>query len=592
VPGSNASVQTAWWDRHTDRIAHAAGELHTHRILQRLWDHDAGLWSADPTVQASIRKRLGWLSICGVMASKTQTLRRVAEDLHGAGFTHALLLGMGGSALFAEVSRHTFGVAPGHLDLTVLDTTDPTAIRAHRRISLERLCVIVSSKSGSTSETSALAAYFYDAFTQGAAVPGAHCLAITDADTPLAARAQALGFRHILTHGAGTGAEVGGRFSALTYFGLAPAALLGVDLDRLVRRAEEMFTRCGPGTALDDNPAVQLGAALGALAQGGQDKLTLLCAPELASFGTWVEQLIAESLSKQGRGITPIHGEPWREVSAYASDRFFVELQLATHPDAALDARVQGLIAGGHPVLRVRWQDPYDVGGEVAKWFIAAALAGHLLGINPFDEPNVQESKDRTKALLEQYARERRFREEAPACQEAQLAVYSGDRERRGGGSAGPLSLAQCLGAFFQRLRPGDYVAVLSFLPRTPALDRAALTLRERIGERLGVATMLQVGPRYLHSTGQLYKGGPDGGLFLLLTAEEREDLPIPGEPFTFGALKRSQALGDFQAMQQRGRRILRLHLRGDPDQAVNQLLRLVEEACNAVQPPGVGRES
>ena len=576
MPDPHASVQTAQWNRHADDVAQAVKRLGADDVLARLWDRDASLWSAEPAVQAAIRNRLGWLSIAGVMARETPMLRRLAQELRGDGFTHALLLGMGGSALFPDVCRRTFGVAAGHLDVTVLDTTDPTAIRAHRQRSLKTVCAIVSSKSGTTSETDALCAYFYEAFKQDGLEPGAHCLAITDRGTPLAARADAWRFRRLLAHGLGTGADVGGRYSGLTYFGLGPAALLGVDVDRLLRRADEMFTRCGPAAPLEANPAAELGAALGALAQQRLDKLTLLCAPELASFGTWLEQLIAENLGKSGRGIVPIQGEPLRDPSAYAADRVFVELQLAARPDAALETAAQALGAAGHPVVRIRWQDLYDVGGEAAKWFVATAIAGRLLGINPFDEPNVQESKDRTKALLGEYAREGRLRDEPPACEEPQVAVY-GDA---GAGASGALS--DRLRAFFHRLRPGDYAAVLSFLPRTPALDRAAETLRGRLGARLGVATMLGFGPRYLHSTGQLYKGGPDSGLFLLLTAEERDDLPIPGAPFSFGTLKRAQALGDFQAMREKGRRILRLHLQGDLDHAMQHLTTAVEEAASA----------
>ena len=573
APDTSPPEQAASWGRHADLVRRALERVRAQRVLQRLWDRDTSLWSAEPSVQAAIRNRLGWLSIAGVMLQQAEPLRRFARELREAGFTQVLLLGMGGSALFPEVCRKTFGVASGHPDLTVLDTSDPAAIRAQGRHPLERLCVIASSKSGTTSETAALTAYFYDAFTQGGLDAGAHCLAITDVGTPLEQQAKTLHFRRVFAHGPGTGAEVGGRFSALTYFGLAPAALMGVDVERLLQRADAMFKRCSPEAPLEANPAVELGTALGALVQAGVDKLTLLCAPELAGFGAWAEQLIAENLGKQGKGIVPILGEPPREPSAYAADRVFVALDLASRPDPGFEAAVQALGAAGHPVVRIRWRDPYDVGGEAAKWFVATAITGHLMGINAFDEPNVKESKDRTKALLEQHARERRFPEETPACSDAQVEVH-------GAVEAGAASLTQCLGAFFRRRRPADYVALLSFLPRTDSLDRAAVELRERFAARSGAATMLGFGPRYLHSTGQLYKGGPDGGLFFLLTAEEPHDLAIPGEPHTFGVLKQAQALGDFEAMRQRGRRILRLHLRGDLGRAMQQLTRAVDEAA------------
>lgn len=572
MPETNPLIQTASWGRHAGLVRGALERLSAQRALPRLWERDGSLWSDEPAVQAAIRNRLGWLSIAGVMSKQVDALRGLAQELREAGFTHALLLGMGGSALFPEVCRKTFGVAPGHPDLTVLDTSDPAAIRAHSRHPLKQLFVIASSKSGTTSETAALTAYFYDLFKQGGLDAGAHCLAITDAGTPLERQARTLRFRRVFAHGPGTGAEVGGRFSALTYFGLAPASLIGVDVARLLQRAEAMFTRCGPEAPPEGNPAAELGAGLGALVQAGVDKVTLFCAPELAGFGAWAEQLIAENLGKQGKGLVPILGEPAREPSSYADDRVFVVLDLAARPDTGLEAAAEALGTAGHPVVRIRWRDPYDVGGEAAKWFVASALIGHLIGINAFDEPNVQESKDRTKALLERYAREQRFPEEAPACSDAQVDVY-------GTAEAGT-SLAQCLGAFFRRRRPTDYVALLSFLPRTDALDHAVVALRERLAARSGAATMLGFGPRYLHSTGQLYKGGPDGGLFLLLTAEEPEDLPIPGEPHTFGVLKRAQAVGDFEALRQRGRRILRLHLRGDLGRAMEQLARALDAAA------------
>ena len=571
MPVTGTSVQTAALNRHSGLVQQAAERLRAQRFLQRLWRQDASLWSNDPAVQSSIKNRLGWLSISEVLSQQTEAVSRLVQEIRSVGFTHALLLGMGGSGLFAEVCRQTFGVAPGHLDLAVLDTTDPTAIRSHQsRCDPAHLCVIVSSKSGSTIEVASLAKYFYSLLTP-LGNPGDHCLAITDCGTPLETQAKAQRFRRVLTHGCGTGAEVGGRFSALTYFGLVPAALIGADINRLLRRADEMLARCGSEASFDDNPALQLGAALGALAQAGVDTLTLLCAPPIASFGTWVEQLIAESTGKKGQGIVPIHGEPVREPAGYGSDRVFVELQLASELDKTLERQVDALESAGHPVIRIRWQDRYDLGGEAVKWFIATTIAGSLLGIDPFDEPNVKESKDRTKALLERYVRDRRFDEGQPCCSDEQFNIY--------GPSGQPGPVASCLSAFFQQRRPDDYVALLSFLPRTAVLDRAAQTLREWFAERLRVATMLQFGPRYLHSTGQLYKGGPNHGLFLLFTADERCDLPIPGEHVTFATLKQAQALGDFDAMRDKGRRILRVHLRGDHERAMQRLTKMIEEA-------------
>ena len=559
---------------HAAAVRAAVERLQAERYIARLWDRDASLWATDAATQTSIRARLGWLTIAGVMSRQAEALRGFAQEIREAGLTRAVLLGMGGSGLFAEVCRRTFGVAAHALDLTVLDTTDPTAIRAQRdRGPLTQLLVIVSSKSGSTSEISALSAYFIEALTQAGCDAGTHCIAITDAGTPLEAQATTARFRRVFAHGRGTGTEVGGRFSALTYFGLVPAALMGIDLAPLLRRAEEMLARCGPTAPLDDNPAVQLGAVLGALSQAGRDKVALLAAPALASFGTWVEQLIAESVGKEGRGIAPIHGEPAHEPSAYGADRVFIELQIASQFDQALDRQVHALAEAGQPVIRIRWEDRDDLGGEAIKWFVATTITGRLMGINPFDEPNVQESKDRTKALLSQYVRDGRFPDEPPLLSDGDVTCYGATT------SPPPRSLSQCLAEFFHRVRPGDYVAVLSFLPRTAGLDETVQELRRTLALRLGCASMAGFGPRYLHSTGQLYKGGPDAGLFVLLTADEPHDLPIPGSRFTFGILKQAQALGDFQAMQQRGRRILRLHLAGDPERAAARLVATMRHA-------------
>ena len=575
------STQTLLVGRYTAAVQEGLAQLSSQRFFQRLEEGDAGLWSAEPAVQASIRRRLGWLTIARTMGDHTASLHQFAEQIRREGFTHAVLLGMGGSGLFSEVCRKTIRVDASSLDVTVLDTTDPTAIRRQQqRCPPERLLMIVSSKSGSTSEVSALSNYFYQALSDAGVDPGARAVAITDAGTSLETQAKAWNFRRIFIHGPGMGAEVGGRFSALTYFGLVPAALMGIDPATLLSRAEAMTARCAARADLQENPAAQLGVALGTLAMAGRDKLTVLCPPALAGVGTWIEQLIAESTGKLGRGIVPIHGEPWRAGVPYGTDRLFVEFQLAGQTDHALEDHVRALTAAGHPVIRIEWQDSYDLGGEVMKWFIATSIVGRLLSLNPFDEPNVQESKDRTKALLQRYTHEGRWPEDdPPMCSDEQMTLYGLRDVRR------PDSLTQACEALLEQLRPHEYLAMLSFLPRTPSLDDAISALRAGLAKRLEHATMLGVGPRYLHSTGQLYKGGPDAGVFLFLTAESSEDLPIPGEPWTFAVLKHAQALGDVQALQQRGRRLLRVHLRSDPDQGVQRLQRSLEEAATRVAP-------
>jgi len=576
-----ASSQTLVLGRFGTTVQNSLEHLRSQRYVERLWNKDASLWSDDPDVQASIRNRLGWLTIPRVMAAQTASLRTFAQEIRAAGFTHVLLLGMGGSGLFSEVCRKTFGIASSGLELTVLDTTDPTAIRRYQqRCPLQQLLVIISSKSGSTSEVSALSNYFYETFKSADGTPGAHCIAITDHGTSLEAQAATLKYRRAFVHGPTNGADVGGRFSALTYFGLVPASLLGVDVDALLSRAIEMLERCGSNTPLADHPAAQLGAVLGALAAEGRDKMTLRCPPSLESVGTWVEQLVAESTGKLGKGIVPIFGEPLRDVAWYSNDRVFVELQLTSEWDAGLDRHVQALAAAGHPVVRIDWQDRYDLGGEVVKWEMATGIAGSLMGLNPFDEPNVQESKDRTKTLLSQYTKDHRLPDEVPIVSEGSVALYSGAST-----SPSARSIGQIVSDFFRQRRAMDYIAILSFLPRTATLDQAMEALRNRLSEQLGCATMLGFGPRYLHSTGQLYKGGADNGLFLLFTADDPVDVPIPGEPFSFRVLKQAQALGDFQAMCQHHRRVLRVHVRAPLDAALAQWDAALDEALSALAP-------
>ena len=564
--GAHTAAQRLWLTHHAERVHGLQGRLATQRMLERLWAQDASLWSQDPAAQRAIRDRLGWLTIIPAMRPRLPEFGRALEELRSAGVRRVLLLGMGGSALFAAVCRGLFGVAAPGIDLAVLDTTDPAAIRAaHRTTPPEQLGLLIASKSGTTLEVQALAAYFLHALRVPGQEIGRRLVVITDAGTPLEAQARTWGARHVVAHGPGGGIDVGGRYAALTAFGLLPAALIGVDLEQLVSRAAAMLDRCAPGVPLEENPAAQLACVLAGLRQAGQDKLTLLSSPALAEVGAWMEQMVAESLGKRGQGIVPVCGEPVREATAYGRDRVFVELQVAERWDEELDRRARALSAAQHPVLRIHWQDRYDLGGEVVKWSVATALAGCLLEVDPFDEPNVQEAKDQTRSLLERAVPGQPLNEpEPPAGTDGDVTLY--------GPPGTPASVAAALRAFIEALRPGDYLGLLSFLPRTEAIDAAARALRDRLAATLQQATILQHGPRYLHSTGQLFKGGPPTGAFLVLTADEADDLAIPGAPHTFGALKRAQALGDVQAMRRHGLRVLRLHLR-DPLAGLRQLV-------------------
>ncbi len=548
-----------------DAVQPMLDRMQAAKVMPRLWNKDASLWSDQPTEQAKIRQRLGWLSIALRMRAEAGQLTAFAEEMRRAGFQRALLLGMGGSSLFAEVCRHLFGVTPGWLDVTVLDTTDPAAITAAANTDLSRTLFLVSSKSGSTIESSALCDYFYDRLRQTSSSPGQQFIAITDAGTSLQTLAKERGFRRTFTLSPDTGQDIGGRFSALSYFGMVPAALLGADIARLLDRAIQMQRASGPELPIDENLGAQLGAFFAATVAQGRDKLTLLASPRTARFGVWIEQLIAESTGKHGQGLIPIVGEPPRPASAYGPDRLFVDVRMANEPDDA--ARADALAKASHPIIRVVWEDACDLGAEVMRWCLATAIVAWAMRVNPFDEPNVQESKDRTKALLE-------------APKDRGLSLFANPQF-----FPGP-TVADALRQLQRSVKPGDYLVIVSFLPRSPAIDARLNTLREHLGRSLGMPTMSSIGPRYLHSTGQLHKGGPDRAILLFFTADDAEELPVPGKPYTFGELKQAQAMGDFQALQERNRRVLRIHLTEPGERGLAALEQAVDQTL-PLPPPG-----
>ncbi|PIQ83822.1 MAG: hypothetical protein COV75_05365 [Candidatus Omnitrophica bacterium CG11_big_fil_rev_8_21_14_0_20_63_9] len=558
------SSQTLVLGRHDAAVRSALARLDALHAIQRLWACDANLWTSDASVQARIRERFGWLTIATAMRPRLSDFTRVAQACRLAGYTHAVLLGMGGSSLFAEVCSRLLSVGPGGLDLAVLDTTDPTAIRQYlRRVPLERLLIIVSSKSGTTIEVTSLARYAEAEFAATRLPFGDHLIVITDTGTPLEAQAASWSARAAFYLEDGGGRDVGGRFSALTAFGLVPAALLGADVGRLLERGEQMARLCGADVPLQSHPAAQLAAVLGGLAAQGCNKMTLVCEPELAGIGAWIEQLVAESTGKAGQGIVPILDEAL-PLPASTPDRFIVSVRWTDARRSALEEPLRAARQAGVPLVDIRLDDPYDLGGEVLRWAMATSLAGCLLQVNPFDEPNVQESKDRTAALLTAWLSDGRFPDE-PQGRDGTLVID---------GAAGP-ECAERLSQFLRQARAGDYIALLSYLPRTDTLDRALQEMRTRLAAH-GYPTVIGIGPRYLHSTGQLFKGGADQGVFLFVTAESSDDLPIPGQRYTFGTLKQAQALGDIGAMRQRGRRLLHLHLRGDLDRAAQRLARSI----------------
>jgi len=542
------------------------------RVAERLWARDGSLWAASGKPADEVAAWLGWLALPDAMSERVTELEHLARDVRADGYRRVAVLGMGGSSLAPELFSRVFGWAGGPagtgaasadgLELRILDSTHPDVVRGFRSWASEhRTLFCVSSKSGTTTEPNAYQAAMAEI------APALDFLAITDPDTALAELARVQEFRAIVE----APPDVGGRYSALTVFGLVPAVLAGVDLDGLLGRARAMAEACRAADAAA-NPGLALGAAIGEAALAGRDKLTFLTSPRLAAFGDWAEQLIAESTGKAGTGIVPIVGEALMDADAYPDDRCFVLMTLAGDTDPELHALADALAARGHPVERLQLDGPLDVGGEFVRWEVATATAGIVLGIDPFDQPNVQESKDATKELLEAYRSRGALPQPMPLVSEPGIAA-SADPVALGDA---PVAVDGAVEQLLSLVEGGrDYVALLAYVPPDREVEERLQRIRRAIGERTGAATTLGFGPRFLHSTGQLHKGGPDTGVFLQLTADPSKDLPIPGWDETFGTLIAAQALGDLASLQRRGRRALRLHF-DDLDAGLRRLEEMV----------------
>ncbi len=511
-------------------------------MVGRMWRKDHTVWKPEPT---EITNRLGWLAITDLMSEQVPALESFTKEVNEVGFRHVVLLGMGGSSLGPEVLRQTFGSATGYPELVVLDSTVPAWIQAVTEvIDPARTLFLVSSKSGSTIEPLALLQHFRSLVepATGKERTGQNFVAITDPGTPLARLAEEEGFRHTFLNPP----DIGGRYSVLSYFGLVPAALIGVDISALLDRADDMREACASCVSAHDNPGAWLGAYIGALARRGRDKLTLVTSPAISSFGLWVEQLIAESTGKEGKGIIPIVGEPLVELTQYGDDRLFIGLRLEGDDNSAMDAAIKRIKSSGQPIVILEMRDRYDLGAEFFRWECATAIAGAILGIHPFDQPNVQEAKEATERLLQEYT---------------------------ASGHLPPVEVADSLTDLLAEAGKGNYLAIMAYVRQTPDVDKVLAELRRKVIERYRIATTLGYGPRFLHSTGQLHKGGPDTGLFLQITAEHENDLPIPGKPYTFGVVADAQAMGDLQALQSSGRRVTRIHLSRGDSVAISRLV-------------------
>ncbi len=547
----------------------------SNKKMQRLWGRDASLWTG--TDEANW---LGWLDIVEDQLSHPVELRNLAKEVWSAGFKDAMLLGMGGSSLGPEVLRMTFGKSAGYPDLHVLDSTDPAQIKAfENKIDIARTLFIVSSKSGSTLEPNIFKQYFFERTKQvvGADKAGSHFMAITDPGSKMQTVAEGDQFRHIFFGRP----SIGGRYSVLSHFGMVPAAVIGIDTKKFLDRAQEMVKACSPGASVEQNPGAVLGIILGTAAIAGRDKVTIVTSPDISDLGAWLEQLLAESTGKEGKGIIPVDREELGAPEVYGNDRVFAYIHTEHATEARCETKLAALEKAGHPVVRISMADIYDLGAEFFRWEIATAVAGSIIGINAFNQPDVEASKIATKSLTSQYEEKGSLPEEKPILEEDGIKLFTDEKNAadlaKAAGSE--KSILSYLRAHLRRIHGGDYFALLAYVQMDDAHEKSLQTIRHEVRDRKHVATCLGFGPRFLHSTGQAYKGGPNSGVFLQITCDDAVDLPVPEQKYTFGIVKAAQARGDFQVLAERGRRALRVHLGKDVDAGLARLSKAVQEA-------------
>jgi transaldolase/glucose-6-phosphate isomerase len=538
---------------------------------RRLWAKDASLWAG-----GNEAKWLGWLAAAEGERVELAALETFQAEIKSAHFTHILLLGMGGSSLGPEVLGEVFGRQPGFPELLVLDSTDPAQIaRFEAECDPAHTLYIVASKSGTTLEPDILEAYFFAAAVKavGADAAGSHFVAITDPGSKLEARAKDQRFRRIFLGDP----EIGGRYSVLSNFGMVPAAAVGLDVRDVLARTQVMTRACAASAPPSANPGVQLGLALGCAALAGRDKLTLVASPALADVGAWLEQLVAESTGKNGKGIIPLAGEPLAGPKAYGDDRVFAHLALKGEADAEVEAGLKALEAAGHPVIRIELAERDNLGQEFVRWEVATAIAGAVIGIDPFDQPDVEASKIKTRALTEAYEQTGALAAETPILEDAGVRLFADGANAKT--LAGAKTIEAALVAHFERAGAGDYIGLLAYIDRDPAHEAALTHIRALLRDRRRTATAVGFGPRFLHSTGQAYKGGPASGVFLQIGGTAARDLAVPGRKYSFGVVEAAQALGDLQVLEERGRRALRIDLGTD----IEAGLKLIAGAAERV---------
>ncbi len=539
--------------------------------VARLWQKDASLWTGTDE-----SNWLGWLTITAEQMAHVDALKQIAEDVKQARFKHALLLGMGGSSLCPEVLRMTFGKIKGFPELHVLDSTDPAQIKAiEAKVDLKSAICIVSSKSGGTLEPNIYKQYFFERVKAkvGEKETGNRFIAITDPGSKMQQVAESDRFRKIFMGVP----SIGGRYSAISNFGMVPAAVMGLDIAKFLKNTGEMVKACGASSAADSNPGVILGTILGVAANHGRDKITIITSPGIFDLGAWLEQLIAESTGKIGKGIIPVDRERLARPSAYGDDRLFVYLRLAVKPDRAQDSAVAALQKAGHPVVRITLPNTYNLGQEFFRWEIATAVAGSIIGINAFNQPDVEASKIETKKLTSEYESTGKLPPESPFFEAEGLKFYADAKNVAA--LQGAATLRDLVKSHLDRINAGDYFGVLGYIPMNDENESALQAIRHNVRDAKKVATVLGFGPRFLHSTGQAYKGGPDTGVFLQITCDDKVDFPVPGQKYTFGVVKSAQARGDFAVLAERGRRAVRVHLSKNVKQDLSKLAKAVQKA-------------
>jgi glucose-6-phosphate isomerase len=558
-------------------VAASLAEWQATDKVPRLWRKDASVWTS-----AGESRWLGWLDITSRQLAQLDSLQHFAAEIRAENFTHALLLGMGGSSLCPEVLRLTFGKVAGYPELQILDSTDPAQIRSvEKRIDFARTLFIVSSKSGGTLEPNIFKQYFYERAKTllGPAEVGRRFIAITDPGSNMQRVAERDRFRKIFFGDP----EIGGRYSALSAFGMVPAAVMGLDLGRFLQATGEMVRACGPAIAAADNPGVVLGTILGVLANRGRNKVTIATSPGIGDLGAWLEQLLAESTGKNGKGLIPVEGEPLGAPADYGADRLFAYLRLESAPDAKQDAAIEALERAGQPVVRIAVEEPYHLGEEFFRWEMATAVAGSIIGINPFDQPDVEASKVATRRLTEEYERTGTLPPEQPILEDDGIRLFAdaGNAAALADAANAAGSLDAYIAAHLRRLSEGDYFALLAYVDMNEHHAASLEGTRRAVRDALHVATCVGFGPRFLHSTGQAYKGGPNSGVFLQITCDDGADLQVPGQKYTFGIVKAAQARGDFEVLNERGRRALRVHLGSDVAAGLKRLQEAIQKAVS-----------